>query len=62
MPLSVSAVFDSQRETAMSAEEKRLARWVVVAAIAGALLTLLLVHLGLPFTPMFATAKTVLPV
>ena len=46
----------------MSAEEKRLARWLVVAAIAGALLTALLVHLGLPFTPMFATAKTVLPV
>ena len=46
----------------MSAEEKRLARWLVVAAIAGPLLTALLVHLGLPFTPMFATANTVLPV
>jgi len=46
----------------MSAEEKRLVRWLVVAAIAGALLTVLLVHLGLPFTPMFATAETVLPV
>jgi hypothetical protein len=46
----------------MSAEEKRLVRWLVVAAITGALLTVLLVHLGLPFIPMFATAKTVLPV
>lgn len=46
----------------MSAEEKPLVRWLVVAAIAGALLTGLLVHLGLPFTPMFAIAETVLPV
>lgn len=61
MPPLVSAASDSQRETAMSAEEKRLVRWLVVAAIAGALLTVLLVHLGLPFTPMFATA-TVFPV
>lgn len=44
----------------MSAEEKRLVRWLVVAAIAGALLTALLVHLGLPFTPMLATTRTVL--
>ena len=44
----------------MTAEEKRLVRWLVVAAIAGALLTALLVHLGLPFTPIFATIETVL--
>jgi hypothetical protein len=39
----------------MSTEEKRLMRWLMVAAIAGALLLALLVHLGLPLTPMFAT-------
>ena len=45
----------------MSAEKKRLA-WLVVVAITGALLTALLVHLGLPLTPMFAATKTVLSV
>lgn len=39
----------------MSAEEKRLIRWLMVAAIAGALLLGLLVHLGLPLTPIIAT-------
>jgi len=38
----------------MSTEEKRLFRRLLVAAIAGALLLALLVHLGLPLTPIFA--------
>ncbi len=46
----------------MSAEEKRLIRWLMVAAIAGALLLALLVHLGLPLTPMFATGLAVLTI
>jgi hypothetical protein len=43
----------------MSAEEKRLIRWLMVAAIAGALLLALLVHLGLPLCPMFASGPSV---
>ena len=54
-------VSNLQREAVMSAEKKRLA-WLVLVAITGALLTALLGHLGLPLTPMFATAKTVLSV
>ena len=54
-------VSNLQREAVMSAEKKRLA-WLVVVATTGALLTALLVHLGLPLTPMFATTKTVLSV
>lgn len=39
----------------MSAEEKRLIRWLLVAAIAGALLLALSAHLGLRLVPMFAS-------
>ncbi len=38
----------------MSAEVKRLIRWLLVVSIAGALFFALLVHLGLPLTPIFA--------
>ena len=43
----------------MTAGEKRLIRWLMVAAIAGALLLVLLAHLGLPLTLMFAAGLTV---
>lgn len=38
----------------MSAEEKRLIRWLLLSGVAGALLLWLLARLGLPFVPMFA--------
>jgi len=47
------------QEAGMSTEEKRLVRWVLVAAVAGALLLGLLAHLGLPFVPMFATSLVI---
>jgi hypothetical protein len=38
----------------VTAEEKRLIRWLLLVGLAGALLLWLLVRLGLPFVPMFA--------
>ena len=38
----------------MTAEKKRLIRWLLLMGLAGALLLWLLVRLGLPFVPMFA--------